>query len=57
MPSPVFASFKCKGKRPRVANMLVESHVRPVTVKAGELVKGDDNGLRDFPGMGLSRLE
>ena len=37
----VFASFKCKGKQPRVANMLVESHLRPAAVKAGVLVKGD----------------
>jgi|SRR5580658_7099288 integrase len=35
----VFASFKCKGKQPRVANMLVESHLRPAAVKAGVLVK------------------
>jgi len=28
-----------KGKQPRVANMLVESHLRPVAVKAGVLVK------------------
>jgi integrase len=37
----VFASFKCKGKKPRVANMLVESHLRPAAVKAGVLVKDD----------------
>jgi integrase len=37
----VFASFKCKGKQPRVANMLVESHLRPAAVKAGVLVKGE----------------
>jgi integrase len=36
----VFA-FKCKGKQPRVANMLVESHLRPAAVKAGVLVKGE----------------
>jgi len=35
----VFASFKCKGKQPRVANMLLESHLRPAAVKAGVLVK------------------
>ena len=37
----VFASFKCKGKQPRAANMLVESHLRPAAVKAGVLVKGE----------------
>ena len=31
----VFASFRCKGKQPRVANMLVEDHLRPAAVKAG----------------------
>jgi integrase len=40
----VFASFKCKGKQPRVANMLVESHLRPAAVRAGVLVK--DNKVR-----------
>ena len=37
----VFASFKCKGKQPRVANMLVESHLRPAAVKAGVLVEDE----------------
>jgi integrase len=37
----VFASFKCKGKRPRVGNMLVAYHLRPAAVKAGVLLKGD----------------
>jgi len=37
----VFASFKYKGRQPRVANMLVESHLRPAAVKAGVLVEGD----------------
>jgi len=40
----VFASFKCKGKQPRVANMLVESHLRPAAVKAG--VVGKDAKVR-----------
>jgi hypothetical protein len=31
----VFASFRCKGKRPRSANMLVEDHLRPAAVEAG----------------------
>jgi integrase len=35
----VFASFKCKGKQPRVANMLVEYHLRPAAVKAGVILK------------------
>jgi integrase len=35
----VFPSLKCKGKQPRVANMLVESHLRPAAVKAGVLGK------------------
>jgi len=38
----VFASFKCKGKQPRVANMLVEYHLRPAAVKAGVLTKGNE---------------
>jgi len=37
----VFASFKCKGKQPRVANMLVEYHLRPAAVKARVLLKDD----------------
>ena len=37
----VFASFRCKGKQPRVANMLVEDHLRPAAVKAGVLVEDD----------------
>ena len=37
----VFASFKCKWKQPRVANMLVESHLRPAAVKAGVLGKDE----------------
>jgi integrase len=37
----VFASFRCKGKQPRVANMLVEDHLRPAAVKAGVLKEGE----------------
>lgn len=37
----VFASFRCKGKQPRVANMLVEDHLRPAAVKAGVLAEDD----------------
>src|SRR5215813_2298702 len=37
----VFASFRCKGKQPRVANMLVEDHLRPAAVKAGVLTEDD----------------
>ena len=33
----VFPSFRLEGKQPRVANMLVEDHLRPATVKAGIL--------------------
>jgi chromosome partitioning protein len=33
----VFPSFKLKGKQPRVANMLVEDHLRPAAVRAGVL--------------------
>jgi integrase len=33
----VFPSFRLKGKQPRVANMLVEDHLRPAAVKAGVL--------------------
>ena len=36
----VFASSRCKGKRPRVANMLVECHLRPAAVAAGVLKEG-----------------
>ena len=31
----VFASTRRKGKQPRVANMLVEDHLRPAAIKAG----------------------
>jgi integrase len=37
----VFPSFKLKGKKPRVANMLVEDHLRPAAVAAGVLKQGD----------------
>jgi integrase len=33
----VFPSFRLKGKQPRVANMLVEDHLRPAAAKAGIL--------------------
>jgi integrase len=38
----VFASFKLKGRQPRVANMLVADHLRPAAVKVGVLTKGQD---------------
>ena len=37
----VFASARLKGKQPRVANMLVEDHLRPAAVKAGVLKEGE----------------
>ena len=37
----VFASTRLKGKRPRVANMLVEDYLRPTAVKAGVLKEGE----------------
>src|SRR5712692_8251585 len=37
----VFSSFKLKGRQPRTANMLVESHLRPAAVKAGALKEGE----------------
>jgi len=41
----VFASFRCKGRKPRVANMLVEDYLRPAAVKAGILSSHrDDEG-------------
>jgi integrase len=36
----VFPSLKLKGKQPRVANMLVEDHLRPAAVRAGVLKEG-----------------
>ncbi len=41
----VFASFRCRGRKPRAANMLVEDHLRPSAVQAGVLAKHD---LRRF---------
>jgi integrase len=38
----VFPSFKLKGKKPRVANMLVEDHLRPAAMAAGVIKDGDD---------------
>ena len=38
----VFPSLKLKGKKPRVANMLVEDHLRPAAIAAGVLKEGDD---------------
>ena len=37
----VFPSFSLKGKKPRVANMLVEDHLRPAAVAAGVLKEGE----------------
>lgn len=37
----IFASFKLKGKQPRVGNMLVEDYLRPAAVKAGVLAHDD----------------
>lgn len=45
----VFPSSRLDGKQPRVANMLVEDHLRPAAVKAGILSSHPDNhgGLVD----------
>lgn len=37
----VFASTGLKGKQPRVANMLVEDHLRPAAVRMGVLKQGE----------------
>jgi integrase len=37
----IFASFKLKGKQPRVANMIVEDYLRPAAIKAGVLQRDD----------------
>lgn len=37
----MFASSRRKGRRPRVANMLVEDYLRPAAVKAGVLKEGE----------------
>jgi len=42
----VFPSTRLNGKQPRVANMLVEDHLRPAAVKAGVL-----SSHRDFRGQ------
>ena len=52
IPKPVtgvFPSTRLNGKQPRVANMLVEDHLRPAAVKAGILSSHPDNhgGLVD----------
>jgi integrase len=39
----VFASFRLKGKQPRVANMLVEDYLRPAAAKAGILSSHRDD--------------
>lgn len=39
----VFPSTRLNGKQPRVANMLVEDHLRPAGVKAGILSSHSDN--------------
>ena len=45
----VFLSIRLNGKQPRVANMLVEDHLRPAAVKAGILASHADThgGLVD----------
>ena len=48
----VFASFRREGKQPRVANMLVEDHLRPAAARAGILSSHrDDRGrlMEDDP--------
>ncbi len=48
----VFPSTKLKGRQPRVANMLVESYIRPAAAKAGVLCSHvDEQGelLEDDP--------
>src|SRR5437763_15403125 len=42
----VFPSTRLNGKQPRVANMLVEDHLRPAAVKAGILLSHLDNHSR-----------
>lgn len=37
----VFASTRLEGKRPRVANMLVEDHLRPAAMKAGVIKEAE----------------
>ena len=37
----VFASFKLKGRKPRVANMPVADHLRPAAVASGVINEGD----------------
>jgi hypothetical protein len=37
----VFASFRLKGKQPRVGNMLVEDYLRPAAAKATRRIKAD----------------
>jgi integrase len=37
----VFPSFRCKGRQPRTANMLVEDHLRPAAVEVGVLKEGE----------------
>ena len=37
----VFPSMRCKGARPRTANMLVQDHLRPAAVAAGVLTERD----------------
>jgi integrase len=37
----VFPSMRCKGARPRTANMLVQDHLRPAAVAAGVLTDCD----------------
>jgi integrase len=46
----VFPSFKLKGKQPRVANMLVEDHLRPAAVRAGVIASDWDGrfGFHNF---------
>jgi integrase len=39
----VFASFRLKGKQPRVGNMLVEDYLRPAAAKAGILSSHRDD--------------
>ncbi len=44
----LFPSTRLNGKQPRVANMLVEDHLRPAAVKAGVLSSHRDNHASAF---------
>jgi integrase len=52
----VFASYKLRGKKPRVGSMIVEDYLRPAALKAGVIRVDDDRRTFDSDGSEIRRF-